>query len=132
MDGTHIPAMPVTPGADHAGLGPLASRYVDVESLPWKATSVPGIDVKVLMEEPSSGLLTALYRWAPGARLPLHEHVDIEQSWVLQGRLVDEDGEAREGNFVWRPRGNRHIAHAPEGALVLGMFLKPNRFLDKP
>jgi hypothetical protein len=31
---------------------------------------------------------------------------------------------------VWRPAGNRHVARAPKGALVIGFFLKPNRFLD--
>ena len=32
-------------------LEPLASRYVDVESLPWKPTPSDGIDMKVLLEE---------------------------------------------------------------------------------
>ena len=43
-------------------LGPLASRYVEVEKLPWKPTPCAGIDMKVLMEEPETGLLTALFR----------------------------------------------------------------------
>jgi hypothetical protein len=34
------------------------------------------------------------------------------------------------GNYVWRPRGNRHIAKSPNGALVLSIFLKPNIFLS--
>jgi hypothetical protein len=29
---------------------------------------------------------------------------------------------------VWRPAGNRHEAVAPNGAIILGFFLKPNRF----
>ena len=29
------------------------------------------------------------------------------------------------------PRGNRHVARAPEGALVLSFFLKPNVFIDQ-
>jgi anti-sigma factor ChrR (cupin superfamily) len=128
MDGLTAP-LPVTPGADHAGLGPLQSRYVAVDGLPWMPTSVPGIDMKILMQQPEGGMLTALYRWAPGASLPLHEHVEIEQSYLLEGSLVDEEGEARTGDFVWRPRGNRHIAHSPGGALVLSFFLRPNRFL---
>lgn len=32
------------------------------------------------------------------------------------------------GQFVWRPAGNRHEAVAPNGAIILGFFLKPNRF----
>jgi anti-sigma factor ChrR (cupin superfamily) len=111
-------------------LGPLASRYVDVDSLPWKPTPCPGIDVKILLEDKESGLLTALFRWQAGAELALHEHVEVEQTFVLQGSLVDEEGEVTAGNYVWRPKGNRHIARSPHGALVLSMFLKPNIFLD--
>ena len=57
----------------HAGLGPLESRYVDVARIDWKPTPTPGIDMKVLMQDEASGLLTALFRWAPGTELPLHE-----------------------------------------------------------
>jgi hypothetical protein len=32
------------------------------------------------------------------------------------------------GQFVWRPAGNQHEAVAPNGAVILGFFLKPNRF----
>ena len=110
----------------------LASRYVNVESLPWKPTPTPGIDMKVLMQDKESGLLSALFRWAPGTSLDLHEHVEIEQTWVLSGAIIDDEGEVREGNYVWRPSGSRHIARSPEGALVLSFFLKPNKFLSGP
>jgi len=109
----------------------LASRYVDVEDLPWKPTPCPGIDMKVLVEDPATGLLTALFRWQPGAELTLHEHVEIEQTFVLEGSLADEEGEVTAGNYVWRPKGNRHTARSPNGALVLSMFLKPNIFLTE-
>jgi anti-sigma factor ChrR (cupin superfamily) len=111
------------------GLGPLQSRYIHVASLPWKPTPTPGIEMKVLMSFPESGLLTALFRWRPGTPLPLHEHVEVEQTFVLEGSIVDDEGEVREGDFVWRPRGNRHLARSPKGALVLSFFLKPNRFV---
>lgn len=114
----------------HAGLGPLESRYVNVAQIDWKPTPTPGIDMKVLMQDEASGLLTALFRWAPGTELPLHEHVEIEQTYVLGGSIVDDEGEVREGDYVWRPRGNRHLARSPGGALVLSFFLKPNRFLE--
>lgn len=121
----------VTPNADnHAGLAALASRYVDVDALPWEETRFPGVEVKTLAKNERTGLLTTLVKMAPGARLPVHEHVEIEQTWVLEGALVDEQGSAGAGTFVWRPAGSRHEAHAPDGALLLGFFLKPNRFFD--
>ena len=67
----------------------------------------------------------------PGAVVPLHEHTAIEQTWVLEGRFIDEEGECLPGQFVWRPSGNTHVAWAgPEGATILGVFLKPNVFAD--
>jgi anti-sigma factor ChrR (cupin superfamily) len=113
-------------------LEPLASRFVSVADLPWKPTGCPGVDMKVLMEDKETGLLTALFRWQPGSELPLHEHVEIEQTYVLEGSIVDDEGEVRKGDYVWRPKGNRHVARSPNGALVLGMFLKPNKFLAGP
>jgi len=113
----------------HQALAALASRYVDVDRLPWKPTPFPGVEIKVLMEDPDTGLQTTLTRMAPGAVLPPHEHTELEQSWVLEGRLVDHEGEVSAGNYVWRPKGSRHTARAPEGCLVLGFFLRPNRFL---
>jgi len=113
-------------------LGPLASRYVDVEALPWKPTPSAGIDMKVLLQDKESGLLTALFRWQPGAHLALHEHVEIEQSYVLEGSIQDAEGEVRAGDFVWRPSGNRHDAWSPNGCLLIAIFLKPNRFLEGP
>src|SRR4029077_14362669 len=115
--------------ADETTLGPLDSRYVRAAELPWKSTGHAGIDMKVLLEDPASGLLTALFRWEPGTELPLHEHVEIEQTYVLKGSIVDEEGEVREGDYVWRPKGNRHLARSPNGALVISFFLKPNKFL---
>ena len=43
----------------------LVSRYVDVDTLPWKPTPTPGIDMKILLQDKETGLLTALFRWAP-------------------------------------------------------------------
>ena len=110
-------------------LSELDSRYVMTPELPWKPTPTPGIDMKVLLEDKESGLLTALFRWQPGTQLPLHEHIEIEQTYVLEGSIVDDEGEVRAGDYVWRPKGNRHLARSPNGALVISFFLKPNKFL---
>lgn len=122
----------VTP--DIAGqemLPPTVSRLVPVDDLPWHPTPFPGIEQKILLKDEKRGLITALVRMAPGARLPLHEHADVEQTWVLEGSLADDEGnEVTAGNFVWRPAGHRHVAWSPKGCLCLGIFLKPNVFLD--
>ena len=123
----------MTPEAtNHAGLAPLASRFVKVAALPWEKTRHPGVETKALVADPQSGLLTVLTKMAPGARLPDHEHVRIEQTYVLEGALHCDEGVCQPGDFVWRPAGSRHEAWAgPGGCLALAMFQMPNRFYEK-
>ena len=113
----------------HEGLPDLASRFVEVDNIPWKPTPCEGIEMKVLMEDEETGMMTAMFKWAPGSKLTFHEHVELEQTFVLEGSLVDDEGTVFAGNYVWRPAGSRHDAWAPDGALILSMFLKPNKFL---
>lgn len=124
----------VTPNAgNHAGLAPLASRLVAVEDLPWEQTAFPGVTTKTLVIDRERGTMTVLMKMEPGAVLPDHEHALVEQTWVLEGRLVDLEGpdaglEVTAGNFVWRPPGSRHAACTPDGGLMLAVFQIPNRF----
>jgi anti-sigma factor ChrR (cupin superfamily) len=110
----------------------LASRFVDVENLPWEKTRYPGVEQKTLLVDPKTGLFTALMRMAPGAKLPDHEHVKIEQTYVLEGSLVCPEGECSAGQFVWRPAGSRHHAWAgAKGGVFLGIFQAPNKFFQQ-
>jgi anti-sigma factor ChrR (cupin superfamily) len=123
----HVPA--------HLALAPMASRLVDVEALPWQATRYPGIEIKTLLFDRSSGLASSLMRMAPGSILPDHQHVQIEQTWVIEGHLVDRAGpdqgiECKAGQFIWRPAGSRHSAWSPNGGLMLAFFQIPNKFFS--
>ena len=126
--------MNVKPNTENAKpVADLLSRVVRTQDMPWQKMRFPGCEMKTLLFDPKSGLATMLMKMAPGAVLPDHEHVLIEQTYVLSGSLVDKDGpdaglEIGPGEFVWRPAGSRHVASAPKGALVLGIFLKPNTF----
>jgi anti-sigma factor ChrR (cupin superfamily) len=104
------------------------STYLDVSKIEWEPTKYPGVYIKRLYEDPS-GRMTSLTRMEPGAKLPSHRHVGIEQSYVLEGTLVDEDGACAAGDFVWRRAGSVHDAWSPDGCVVLGIFEKPNEFL---
>jgi len=109
----------------------LASVFVDAPNMAWEKTRYEGIEQKTLLVDPKTGMLTALMRMAPGARLPDHEHVKIEQTYVLEGTLMCPEGECKPGQFVWRPAGSRHHAWAgPKGGLFLAMFQVPNKFFQ--
>jgi anti-sigma factor ChrR (cupin superfamily) len=112
------------------------SHHVRPEEMAWQKTRFPGCEFKPLMVEPSSGLATLLFRMAPGAELPDHEHVLIEQTYVLEGSLVDKEGpdaglEVGPGEFVWRPAGSRHAAYSPKGGVFIAIFQIPNKFFER-
>jgi anti-sigma factor ChrR (cupin superfamily) len=113
-----------------AVLGALASRFIETESLPWIETN-PGNKMKVIHHDPETGLLTILSKLDPGCGIPAHVHEDLEQTFVLEGSLVDDEGECTAGNFVIRAKGSRHAPKAPNGCTMLVFFLKPTAGLKK-
>ena len=106
------------------------SHFIDVVDMPWTDSKFPGVKVKILYEDPATGMLTVMGKMEPGSFIPLHVHTAVEQTFVLEGSLEDEQGAVTAGNFVWRPAGNTHIAHAPNGCLNISFFTKPNKFFD--
>jgi anti-sigma factor ChrR (cupin superfamily) len=81
------------------------SHVVRPANMEWQKTRFPGCEVKTLLFDRNTGMVTALMRFAPGAVLPDHEHVKIEQTYVLEGTLVEGPAaglEVNAGEFVWR------------------------------
>ncbi|MFL6845960.1 MAG: cupin domain-containing protein [Allosphingosinicella sp.] len=114
---------------------PKNSHVVRPSQMEWQKTRFPGCEAKTLLFDAETGLVTALMKFAPGAVLPDHEHVKIEQTYVLEGKLVDREGpaaglEGGPGEYVWREPGSRHVAWCPEGGLMLAMFQVPNKFFE--
>ena len=114
----------------------LLSKVVRTKDMPWQKMRFPGCEMKTLLFDLTSGLATMLMRMEPGAVLPDHEHVLIEQTYVLEGSLVDKEGpdagtEVKAGEFVWRPAGSRHSAWAPKGGTFIAIFQIPNKFFEK-
>jgi anti-sigma factor ChrR (cupin superfamily) len=114
----------------------LRSGVVRAKDMPWQKMRFPGCEMKTLLFDAKSGIATMLVKMAPGAELPDHEHVLIEQTYVLEGSLVDKEGpdagtEVGPGEFVWRPAGSRHSAWTPKGGLFIAMFQIPNKFFEK-
>ncbi len=107
---------------------PKSSTYVRPQDMEWRPTQFAGISIKVLYEDAVKGEMTCLLRWEPGARLPLHKHPEIEQTWVLEGSFYDHDGIARAGEFAWRTPQSIHETRSDEGAVILAIYRKPNLF----
>jgi anti-sigma factor ChrR (cupin superfamily) len=115
---------------DASSLGQLASRFVETEQVPWIQMG-PGNKMKVIYHDPVSDMLTILSKLEPGSGIPPHVHEDLEQTFVLEGSLVDNEGECRAGNFVIRAKGSRHAPTAPKGGTMLVFFLKPTAALKQ-
>ena len=116
--------------ADAASLATLASRFIETDTVPW-IENAPGHKSKVIYYDPNTELLTIISKLEPGAGIREHTHEDLEQTYVLEGSLVDDEGECTAGNFVIRAKGSRHAPTAPKGCTMLVFFLKPTAALKK-
>ena len=91
----------------------------------------PGVEICVLYKDDASGASTALLRYAPGAKVPEHEHSGHEQILILDGSQRDERGEYGPGTLVINPPGSRHSVESPNGCLVLIHWQRPIHFVSE-
>jgi anti-sigma factor ChrR (cupin superfamily) len=84
-----------------------------------------GIDICRLHGDASSGPSAALLRYAPNARVPMHEHDGCERVFVLSGSQTDDAGVYPAGTMIVNPSGTRHTVRSPEGCLVLVVWEHP-------
>ena len=74
----------------------LASHYIKDEDVTWQPMSgFEGVEMKLLYQNENTGLFTGLFRLAAGATIPLHEHTDIEQTFVDRGMASIETSLAK-------------------------------------
>ena len=76
----------------------LRSTFVAASSMPWQRTEFDGIEMKILYKD-DEGRSTILFRMAPGAVVPLHEHTALEQTFMLEGSLEDAEGSCGAGRL---------------------------------
>jgi len=69
-----------------------------------------------------------LLRMEAGARSNPHEHTGHEEFLVLDGTLVDCDGQRfDEGDYVRFEPGSKHGSHSPDGCTLLVILRGNNR-----
>jgi hypothetical protein len=76
----------ITPKGKHDTID-THSHVVRPAEMEWKKTRFPGCEVKGLLFDKASGVVTALMRLSPGAILPDHEHVKIDRPTCLRESL---------------------------------------------
>ena len=101
---------------ERAGAAMQVTRETEAK---WQSF-LPGIRVKILHSDPSSGVQTALWRLDPGAHIPAHPHSEDEECYVLDGVLELRGERYYQGDFMLAPAGSRHSTiRSPQGALML-------------
>jgi anti-sigma factor ChrR (cupin superfamily) len=101
-----------------------------VDKLPWRDFG-KGLFMARLAREGRRELV--LYRIRAGAQPDAflkHEHISGEVYLVLKGRIVDETGEYRAGDFVFLDAKSVHSPRAIGDTLVLVFWPEGVRILD--
>lgn len=71
---------------------------------------VPGVEMKMLFEDPARRSRSLLIRMQPGATVPGHPHPDHEECLVLDGEISIGDLTVRAGDYHLAPKGLSHPA----------------------
>ena len=67
-----------------------------------------------------TGCGSYLMMMAPGASSNPHQHVGMEEFYVLEGELVDFDGHVyAAGDFVSLQAGSKHFSNSPSGCKLI-------------
>jgi quercetin dioxygenase-like cupin family protein len=98
----------------------------------WVPHPIPGILMKVLAINHTSGYATVLFDVAPGARFPPHHHSGAEECYVISGSLYTCDRRLGPGDFVHADANTDHgELWTDEGCRVL-LIVPPEDYFPEP
>ena len=107
----------------------LLQRAPNLKNEPGWEDFRPGVSVKWLYRDKSTGASAALLRYDPGAKIPRHEHVGYEHILVLDGEQCDDNGCYGAGTFVINRPDDEHSVSSPKGCVVLITWERGVRFV---
>jgi anti-sigma factor ChrR (cupin superfamily) len=91
---------------------------------------VPGIVWKPINFDRDAARGSFLVRLDPGSKSLPHIHTGGEDSYILEGELIDGDGRAYgPGEIISYAAGSRHASRSPKGCTILVFLHGPNRAL---
>ena len=95
----------------------------DIEFIPFDnyGAVVPGMSWhKISYNRENGGQGTYVLKMEPGAKSLPHEHTGFEEFLMLDGELIDPDGQIfKKGHFISFKPGSKHSSHTINGCLVL-------------
>ncbi len=61
-----------------------------------------------------------IYRMEPGASSSPHKHIGVEEFYIIEGELIDNDGtKYNTGDVVWLDAGTEHNSTSPAGCTIV-------------
>jgi 2,4'-dihydroxyacetophenone dioxygenase len=105
--------------------------FLDTNSLPWTPWVMDGVEYKLLHWNEVTDRATVLFRVPAGSRLPVHEHIDEVEAFIIKGCFAYEADEinpareVRELGFMYEPKHTTHKPVIPEETLMLVIFQGP-------
>ncbi len=106
-------------------ISPEERRVVNVNTgtfQPFLNSDGSNSNTSVLQLDPSKpfGAGFHLYRMEPGSTSQAHEHMGLEQFYVVEGELIDNDGTVyTAGDLVCLDKGTQHSSISPKGCLIV-------------
>jgi anti-sigma factor ChrR (cupin superfamily) len=110
-------------------------KITDIYNLKFKpfdnyGKEVPGMKWhKISYDKENGGSGTYVLKMEPGAKSLFHEHTGFEEFLVLEGELIDPDGQIfKPGELITFQPGSKHSSYTKNGCLLL-VFM---RGINKP
>ncbi len=93
-------------------------------NLAWADSQMPGVSMKVLHNDETTGAMAVLTRMAPGTTIPAHWHTRADESvFVIEGDFVEDGVKYGPGCYFKGSAGTVHGPHSTiSGCVVLTHF----------
>lgn len=92
----------------------------DTSALAWSPSGWPGVSMKMLDQNASTGGMTGMMQMTAGSSIPAHSHTHADQTiFVIEGDLIDEAVSYGPGSFLVAKAGTPHGPHSSLGGCVM-------------
>jgi anti-sigma factor ChrR (cupin superfamily) len=115
----------------HFELKDIFNILAQEEDIPWSYFR-DGVDIYRFYGDGITGPTAALIRFRKEARVPMHLHEGWEHILVLAGSQRDQNGIIHAGSLRIHPPGTYHSVVSEAGCIVLAIYEKPVRFMERP
>lgn len=88
---------------------------LDTNTMPWRPTNTPGVEVKPLYSQAGYEDTMTLERWSAGTATGRREYPQGAEILVLEGSLEDERGRFTAGTWIRIPAGSTHSPASASG-----------------